>query len=323
MQTIEEYNRSKKNIEQLKAEIKSLTQELEDAKPEIQRLASKRDEATAFMPHSDYEKIRIYKEIERTIAEQKRQFEELRKKEQQEVYDAQTKLLEAYKKGDKSTITSEEQYKNLTQSHEEIAKAISEDRLALQDGGYYGQYGHEALKLLQYIKRNEEALKSGREDYGSLKGKEKTAKSMFTDEEAAELEAYRQKLDMLRKKEAALKAAQKAQRNQDREDIGEFFGIQGPLEHTGNGMKMIHDDKTGIDTPILDIQSTSQLRMTSAKLRRILDDKFDSGEIDEATYDMLYEKVSLEYKRMIGERQGQAHHGSGHGGDKPSDRDEQ
>jgi len=229
-------------------------------------------------------------------------------------------LLEAYKKGDKSTITSEEQYKNLTQSHEEIAKAISEDRLALQDGGYYGQYGHEALKLLQYIKRNEEALKSGREDYGSLKGKEKTAKSMFTDEEAAELEAYRQKLDMLRKKEAALKAAQKAQRNQDRKDIGEFFGIQGPLEHTGKPMRMIHDDKTGIDTPILDIQSTSQLRMTSAKLKRILDEKLDSGEIDEDTYDMLDEKVFMEYKRMIQERQ--AHHGSRHGGDKPSDRDE-
>ena len=223
-------------------------------------------------------------------------------------------MLEAYKKGDKSTITSEEQYKNLTQSHEEIAKAISEDRLIIQG------YGRESSKLLYSISRNEEFLEKEREDYGSLKGKEKTAKSMFTDEEAAELEAYRQKLDMLRKKEAALKAAQKAQRNQDRKDIGEFFGIQGPLEHTGKPMRMIHDDKTGIDTPILSIQSPAQLRMTSAKLRRILDDKLDSGEIDEDTFDMLDEKLSLEYRRMIQERQ--AHHGSGHGGDKPSDRDE-
>ena len=313
MQTIEEYNKSKKNIEQLKAEIKNLTQELEAAKPVIQKLSKKRDAATAFMPHSDYEKIRIYEEIEKTIAEQKRQFEELRKKEQQEIYDMQTRTLEAYKKGDKSAITSEEQYKNLTQSHEEIAKAISEDRLALQDGGYYGQYGHEALKLLYSIKKNEETLEEERAEYVSLKGKEKTAKSMFTDEEAAELEAYRQKLDMLRKKETALKAAQKTQRNQDRKDIGEFFGIKGPLEHTGEGMKMIHDDESGFDTPILERQSPSQLRLTSAKLRRILEEKFESGEIDEDTYDMLYEKVFLEYKRMIQEIQ--THDSSEHDAD--------
>lgn len=307
MQTVEEYNKSKKNIEQLKAEIKNLTQALEAAKPIIQKLSSKRDAATAFMPHSDYEKIRRHEELEKTLAEQKSLLEKLRKQEQQEIYDMQTRMLEAYKKGDKSTITSEEQYKSLTQYHQEIAKAISEDRIVVQG------YGRESSKLLYFIKKDEETLEEERAEYVSLKEKEKTAKSMFTDEEAAELEAYRQKLDMLRKKEAALKAAQKAQRNQDRKDIGEFFGIQGPLEHTGNGMKMIHDEKTGIDTPILDVQSTSQLRMTSVKLIRILDDKFDSGEIDEATYDMLYEKVSLEYKRMIQEKQ--THDSSEHDSD--------
>lgn len=307
MQTVEEYNKSKKNIEQLKAEIKNLTQALETAKPIIQKLSSKRDAATAFMPHSDYEKIRRHEELEKTLAEQKSLLEKLRKQEQQEIYDMQTRMLEAYKKGDKSAITSEEQYKSLTQYHQEIAKAISEDRIVVQG------YGRKSSKLLYSIKKNEETLEEERAEYVSLKEKEKTAKSMFSDEEAVALDFYRQKLDMLRKKEATLKDAQRSQRNQDRRDIGEFFGIKGPLEHTGEGMKMIHDDESGFDTPILERQSPSQLRLTSAKLRRILEEKFESGKIDEDTYDMLYEKVFLEYKRMIQEIQ--THDSSEHDAD--------
>ena len=108
--------------------------------------------------------------------------------------------------------------------------------------------------------------------------------------------------DYLEVYEKELKKLQESQNGQNRRDIQEFFGIHVPLEYK-DIMQLEHDEKTGYDIPVQIPQTIEELRIAEGKLKRILEKKLASGEIDEATYQMMDDKVSDEYYRIRKDRQ--------------------